>query len=116
MTDSFHLCQDVPGACTCEESHRSKTCEEMCRTRNEDGSYKMILKGYYVGHGKDSDDPRKNWVHEMKQCENKGSFRTDCNGIFSHRQVLCEEHYPHHKDWNDQRCRICGSQHRSCCC
>ena len=101
----------------------------MVRVRNEDGSYKMIQekgKEYYLGHeeckenctcvGGENYCKSKRWVHELKQCQNKGKFRMDCNGIFEHRQVLCEEHYPHHKEWNDRRCGVCGSPHRSCCC
>ena len=115
---NIYLCKGDP-PCTCKASHRGKICEEMVRVRNEDGSYKMIQekgKEYYYGHEKDSDDPKERWVHELIQCGNKGKFRMDCNGIFEHRQVLCEEHYPEHKEWNDKRCGVCGSPHRSCCC
>ena len=107
-----YLCEGDP-PCTCEESHRSNVCEEMIKTGNliqEEG------KEYYKYHEKDSDDPQERWVNELVRCTNKGKFRLDCNGIFEHKRVLCNKHYPHYKEWNDKRCGICGSPHRSCCC
>jgi hypothetical protein len=71
---------------------------------------------YYLGHEKYSKDPQERWVNELVQCKNKGRFRLNCNGFFEHRMVLCNKHYPHHKEWNDKACGICGSPHRSCCC
>ena len=107
-------CKEPP--CKCNAEDRGNICEEMYRVRNDDGSYKMILKGYYVGHEKDSDDPKENWIHEMKQCGLEGKLQEDCNGFWDSKLVLCEAHIPEHKARADRRCGICGSSMRECCC
>ena len=52
----------------------------------------------------------------MVRCEKKGRLRKDAMPFFYHKYVLCDEHYPEHKEYADRRCGICGSSHRSCCC
>ena len=112
MTKKIYLCKGG-NRCTCKSSHRSDICEEMVKTGK-----KIQEKGleYYLGHEKYSKDPRERWVNEVVRCSNKGRFRLNCNGFFDHRMVLCNKHYPKHKEWNDRACGMCGSPHRSCCC
>ena len=122
MVKRTWLCKGVP-PCTCEAEHRRDICEKNYTTDNliqEEG------KEYYLGHEECKENctcvggkkycKSERWVHEVLRCTNKGKFRKDCNGIFQHRQVLYDKHYKEEKAANDRRCRICGSEVRSCCC
>jgi hypothetical protein len=102
--------------CKCNAEDRGNICEKMLRVRNDDGTYKMVSNGYYRGHEKDSDNPKENWVHVLKQCGMKGTLQEGCNGFWESKRVLCETHIPEYKADADRLCGICRTPKRECCC
>jgi len=91
----------TPNNCICKAEDRTKQCEHEDRT-NE--TYQEQRKFGIVT------------LHVMKRCEKSGTLRTDCNSMWDHKQVLCDEHAKIESHKLDRKCRICGTAIRSCCC
>ena len=105
--DGFCKCQGPPCYCTYAK-RKSKICQ------HETDSGKEWQDGYY----KNSDGTQGRAIMRpiMIPCTKKGKWRTDANGFWEHRIILCDEHHPEHFASADRRCRMCGSAIRSCCC
>ena len=105
--NGFCKCQGPPCYCTF-----AKRKSKICQHETDSGEVKQV--GYYKNS--DGTQGRAMMSPIMIPCKKKGKWRNDANGFWAHKLILCDEHYPEYKHAADRRCRICGSEIRSCCC